>query len=138
MDFQKMFDMMSAQARQTRSLYHVTLGALIDALKDVDLDMQVLVRSKDGVDTFPGRFSSYRGYYADLSLSEGSEPMTVDTLLSQAEVALGSTFEGYKGGDFVMGHDTPLWFAEYGCCGPAIIDAYAGDGFFLLITKDLD
>lgn len=138
MDFQKLFDTMSAQDRQTRSRYHVTLGALIDALKEVDLDMQVLVRNENGEDFFPGRLDSYRGYYADLALSEGSEPMTVNTLLSQAEVALGSTFEGYKGGEFVMGEDTPLWFAEYGCCGSAIVDAHDGDGFFLLITKDVD
>ncbi len=138
MDFQKLFDAMSAQDRQTRSRYHVTLGSLIEALREVDLDMQVLVRNEEGEDFFPGRFDSYRGYYADLSLTEGKEPMTVNTLLSQAEVALGSTFEGYKGGEFVMGEDTPLWFAEYGCCGPAIVDARHVEGFFLLRVKDVD
>ena len=29
---------------------------------------------------------------------------------------MGATFEGYKGGDFLMGKNTPLWVANYSYC----------------------
>ena len=41
--------------------------------------------------------------------------------MKEAEKANGSKFEGYKGGDFTMTRDTPVWFSHYADTGPAII-----------------
>ncbi len=46
---------------------------------------------------------------------------------------LGRTLEGYKGGEFMMGRNTPLWLAEWGRCGPAIL-GLSDDGH--VITGD--
>jgi hypothetical protein len=36
--------------------------------------------------------------------------------------ALGTTYGGYKGGDFTMYDDSPLWVANYGeCSGTTIL-----------------
>ena len=34
---------------------------------------------------------------------------------------MGQVFEGYKGGDFMMGALTPLWVAAYGNCGNKLL-----------------
>jgi len=41
--------------------------------------------------------------------------------------AMGQVFNGYKGGDFVMGALTPVWIASYGRLGRKII-ALSDDG----------
>lgn len=70
-----------------------------------------------------GRLHSYRGYYCDLAfepreVGEGGEQgergeRAVD-LLSRCKDAMGKVFQGYKGGDYLMGETTPLWVSVYG------------------------
>lgn len=87
---------------------NISLGALIEWLKDLPQDMVV----RDGFHN-P---HSYRGYYEDLAF-EPKENVTVAEMLASAESALGETFKGYKGGDFKMTASTDCWLAEYGSCG---------------------
>src|SRR5690606_36368854 len=63
---------------------------------------------------------SYRGYYEDLAFEPCCE-VTVAHMLETARKALDQTFEGYKGGDYVMTEDTPCWLAEYGSTGLPIV-----------------
>ena len=56
---------------------------------------------------------SYRGFYDELAF-EPAENVTVGAMLSDARSALNSTFEGWKGGEFVMGDYTPCWLAVEG------------------------
>lgn len=56
---------------------------------------------------------SYRGYYDQLAFAKESHTFVGD-MLSQANSALGQSFEGYKGGFFIMSSDTPCWIAEWG------------------------
>lgn len=89
----------------------MTLGELIDLL--AELPENALVVYDDGKDA-PNEFCSYRGIYRDLSLEPGSTAPTVKTLLERAQEANGKTYKGYKGGDFTMGRNTPIWVAFYG------------------------
>ena len=63
---------------------------------------------------------------------------SVADLLETANSALDNTFTGYKGGEFFMGPDTPLWIAPYGSCGPAIVGCEISDGALILRTKEID
>ena len=128
---QELFDTFSKMDRCTRGGYHVTLGSLIKALQAVPADMPVVFSD----DAIPGEFDSYRGYYADLALERGKAPVTAGEFLAKCENALGKEFTGYKGGEFLMGPDTPLWRAEYGDCGEAIVAAAVTGGRFVLTTK---
>ena len=65
---------------------------------------------------------SYRGYYDELAF-EPDEHARIGDMLSAAESALGKTFQGYKGGDYVMLEMTPVHIAEYGRCGEPITSA---------------
>jgi len=131
---QHLLDVVANQARQERSRYHLTLGELIDFLRDV-------TRRCPGA-TVSGltNAGSYRGYYADLAFELGMDDRLARDLLSEAEVALSQSFTGYKGGDFVMGEDTPLWQASYGTSnGFALLDVNFDEasGHVSFVRKDV-
>lgn len=81
------------------------LGELIEFLKGVDPAKVCRFGLKNP--------HSYRGYYEDLAF-EPAENVTVGEMLAAAEYALGETFTGYKGGEYVMGEHTDCWLANYG------------------------
>lgn len=110
------------------------LGGLIAALEALPPEMPVLI-DYGSVGPYeegeqprgrraPGRLHSYRGGYDHLALEAaegyreeflGWHPRdTVGSLLVEARAALGSRFEGYKGGEYLMGADTPIWVADDG------------------------
>lgn len=134
MNIQALLDALSDASARDRSKYHLTLGALIGELENsAGSD---LVRFDDG--SYVGREDSYRGYYEDLAFSASKDPSSVSEMLSRCRGALGQSYEGYKGGEYRMTEETPLWRGEYGCCGPAIVDVRREDGVLVLVTKDVD
>jgi hypothetical protein len=86
----------------------MTLGELIYRLKRLPPDEPCALCSPH----------SYRGYYDQLAFEldsfRGTRTRTVKDALEEAESALGRTFEGYKGGEYVMKRDTPVWLSNYG------------------------
>lgn len=134
LDMQKMLDAFSASNRDVRSGYHLTLGGLIAALEIENPALPIVL--DNGME--PGDFDSYRGYYSDLSIEPGANPITVGEMLTKAKAALGATFTGYKGGDFVMGEGTPLWASEYGCAsGIAVTGVVLHPEKVVLSTKQI-
>lgn len=76
---------------------------------------------------------SYRGDYMDLAF-EPAENVRVGDMLTDARSALGTTFHGYKGGEYTMHGHTDCWLAEYGCLGETL-----GEHFVpLLLAQDAD
>lgn len=111
-DVQAMLDGLSAQMQRERSTTQFTLGNLIAALEAMPLSAMI-----DGIKS-P---HSYRGYYCDLAFEPSESRTQVATALVMCREAMGQVFEGYKGGDYMMGATTPLWIALYGCCGKKIV-----------------
>jgi hypothetical protein len=74
---------------------------------------------------YPTTLASWRGAYQELALgfqvtvghNLGQEDPTVASILIECRSALGQTFEGWKGGDFVMSEATPVWVANPGNSG---------------------
>lgn len=62
---------------------------------------------------------SYRGDYMDLAF-EPKANITVGFMLASARTARGTTFQGYKGGDYTMRGYTDCWLAEYGDVGETL------------------
>lgn len=56
---------------------------------------------------------SFRGDYMDLAF-EPRRNIAIGNMLAAARSALGTTYEGYKGGDYTMGEHTSCWIANYG------------------------
>lgn len=99
----------------------MTLGELIDRLEKEDPSTVV-----------PMGFTnphSYRGYYYDLAF-EPAENVTVGEMLEAARGAVGTVFEGWKGGLFKMGRGTDVWLSKEGWTGegigPVLLDYMLG------------
>lgn len=115
---QALVNQMNAEAQQERSGTQLTLGGLIERLEAMPQDAKVI-----GF----GEPHSYRGYYCDLAFEKTAEKRTVAEVLYEVRGCMGQKFEGYKGGDFWMTGNTPVWLADYGRCGLKIM-AIADDG----------
>lgn len=112
-----------------------TLGEVILLLKAQPASNIVKL---DFTDDNPDGLRSYRGYYEDLSLDYDSDAksMKVKRLLKMFEVADGSTYTGYKGGDFTMHRRTLVWVAPYGNCGRMLVDIKNKNGTTIIITQE--
>jgi hypothetical protein len=103
-----MLEGLSAELQRQRAATQMTLGDLISELEAMPKDAVVANLCEP---------HSYRGYYSDLAFKLQDGTRLASDLLSDCRAAMGMVFYGYKGGDFVMGSLTPIWVAEYGCCG---------------------
>lgn len=109
-----------ADAHRERQLTQMTLGKLIARLNE--LPPSTLVEAL-------GTPHSYRGYYSDLAFEPGVGQQFASRALEVARSALGEVFEGYKGGDYMMTGDAPVWIASYGYCGRKLM-GITDDGKF--------
>lgn len=114
------------------------LGDLIDTLEALPPTYDV--KFDDG--TIPHKFHSWRGVYAELTLSRNvygePERMSVRRLLGLAKKADGGTFTGYKGGEYQMSRHTPVWADKYGeYQRRGLMGARVQDGTVILQTADL-
>lgn len=134
MDLQKLIDAMNQVSERTRGEYHVTLGSLIKRLEE--LPPSTPVRFSDA--GCPGEEDSYRGYYSDLAFCSMPGETTAGDLLTRCQKALDHVYTGYKGGDYRMHVKTPLWRAEYGNCGDAIVRAEFDGSALVLHCKPED
>lgn len=135
MDLQALFDALGESSRMTRSGYHLTLGKAISMLETVE-PSRLVEFDKGGS---PSDAHSYRGYYSDLAFEPVSGVITASAFLAELKDSLGRSFEGYKGGDFPMTDTTPLWAAQYGSCGRAIVGVQAdGAGPVILVTREVE
>lgn len=89
----------------------MTLGELIEELSKHPRD-KIVARGF-------GHPHSYRGDYSELAFRPVNST-TVGDMLDAAKEADGTTYDGYKGGEFTMGFYTPVHIAEYGNTGEEI------------------
>jgi hypothetical protein len=102
------------RAETMKTSQQLTVGELILLLEQVNDKARKV--SFDFGYFYPIGLDSWRGSYCELAFeysNEGDAP-TVEQVLNQLRSAIGKTYEGYKGGDFVMGKTTPLWVANCG------------------------
>ena len=109
---QAFVDGLSAQWQRERAGSQMTLGKLIDRLSTLPADKPINELKNP---------HSYRGYYCDLAFETGVNKIPVAEALALCRSAMGEVLEGYKGGDFQMGRNTPVWLANYGCTGQKLL-----------------
>lgn len=117
MSIQALMDGLSAQWQRERAETQMTLGKLISALEAMPEGAEVANLNSA---------HSYRGYYSDLALEQGEGTRRAADLLAECKTAMRQVFCGYKGGDYVMGALTPVWVANYGCCGQKLMALHVG------------
>ncbi|MDP1729143.1 MAG: hypothetical protein Q8L27_03000 [archaeon] len=139
MDLQTILDnaVKAKRAEELKNSPQLLLGEMIlklEAVKNKELPLFI-----DIMDKRPKGIDSWRGVYAELAIqtedlgsyqgevekdygdfqshkqiSIGKENPTVAEWIKVLKEAIGKTFTGYKGGDFLMGKGTPVYLAEYG------------------------
>lgn len=88
------------------------LGDLINALEEINPEYQVYIKPYN---LRPTGFDSYRGYYEDLSLTyDCDSDCMVKDLLKWAKNTINKKLLGYKGGEFLITENTPIWISNYG------------------------
>lgn len=158
--FQDTTDTMSAERQRQRSHEQMTLGAAIKVLRAMPQDAPVcglrpigsyrgyyqdLAFGSFGDRTrHPAAFGwtgdNYREWGKHRAPPEAIVPSpkeyaTVADVLADCESALGSCFEGYKGGDFWMTGATPLWVSGYGTAsGDRLMGLGIVDGALVPVT----
>jgi hypothetical protein len=146
-DLQKLMDTTAEMDRDTRKKYHVTLGQLLDELERDGAINRVVV-DLNGTHYFIWNGCSYRGYYADLSLLiaelKGEVAKEVPNQIEMLKGLLGQTMSGYKGGEFLIDRDAPLWVTNQvsNCSNLAVISfvkemALSGNVTLVLKVKDV-
>lgn len=86
---------------------------------------------------FPNMIDSWRGSYSELALNFTStgNNMKVTDFYCLLKDAVGKTFTGYKGGEFTMSRQTPVWVANYGNSGnTAVIEIVDNDYQVIIMT----
>ena len=113
-DIQKLVNVLSEAGNKERANYHLTLGQLIEKLEKAN--PTAIVHIDCDKFYYPTTPHSYRGYYDDLAFGsrELGEPVKADDFLKICKDALNNTFEGWKGGSYIMDARTPLWISEPG------------------------
>lgn len=91
----------------------------------------------------PNGIGSYRGYYSDLAIGFDNDYRRPDVkneeFRQELRDCIGQTFTGYKGGDFTMTEDTPVWVANNGNSGgTAVIRVTYNDWSVTLHTAKID
>jgi hypothetical protein len=109
----------------------LTLGVLIKRLERIQDKTKSLVFD-DGRGL--GEAMSYRGCYEYLAF--GSADSTVGEAIERATEAIGKTYIGYKGGEYMMDKDTLVFRAEFGCCGKMVIGIREHDDRVIIVTQD--
>ena len=123
----------------------LSLGELISEIEKAG------IQTDDGDDkdirydfgtTIPTCLDSYRGSYDELALGykltgydDSSEPRSVKAkdLLRELKSAIGKEFTGWKGGEFEMTEQTPVWVANCGDSGSTAIVGVMKEGSYGLI-----
>lgn len=119
-----------------RSIFQTTqLGSLIAALSKQPADN--LVRF-DFCGLVPRGVDSYRGFYDHLAIGWGPdqsafEETKVAGLLAILRGAVGRSFSGWKGGNYVMREDTPVWVANPGQCDSTAIVGVESNSYMTVI-----
>lgn len=150
MDLQQQFDII-VKAKRKESFDksdQLSLGEMILKLEPiVEKQKQRIAENKteatvqyDFEYLYPTSINSWRGSYAELALNFVTDeneykPMTVTEFLALLRGCVGKEFTGYKGGEFIMTKNTPVWVANFGNSGnTAVIDIIDNNYSVIIIT----
>lgn len=137
---QEAFDKMLKDERkiQVQESGQLSLGELIDRcekiLKGGNGECYVVF---DFENAHPESFDSWRGIYAELALGfQFERSVKLSEFIESAKDAVGQTFYGYKGGEFTMTKDTPVWVANYGNSGGTAVVGVLDEGWQAVILTE--
>lgn len=138
--------------RRFKDNEQLSLGELIDKLKDcIDINKDNKKVVFDFEYAFPTGLNIWRGSYSELSINysfngydndyhyNDKEPLEINEFIKLCQESIGKVYHGWKGGEYTMTEDTPLWVANSGNSGnTAVIDIFDNGYEVVIITKWMD
>jgi hypothetical protein len=126
----------------------ITVGELIEKLKAIDLsedDREPVVEFDFGDARPTGYIASWRGVYSEMALgyeaydyAYDGKP-TISELISNLESQIGEQRTGWKGGQYTINSNSPLWVANSGSGShTAIVDVIRPLWSIVIVTKNLE
>lgn len=115
----------------------LNLGEITDALAALPPTMRAFVMV-EGTLLSPDGVESYRGNCHDLAIEpvNASYERTVCDLLGCLVAANGQTYEGYKGGDYLMHRETAVVVSHYSLCSQEYVTGVeVRDGAAVVVTE---
>ena len=118
-----------------RNISQITLGELLNQLESIDSDKPIMFDNGKYPEIGGLGIYSYRGYYCHACMQYKSEyeRVTVANMIAMLKNKIGDVRTGYKGGDYYMNPDVPVWMAEYGRAEQIAIVEVDGDGYTAII-----
>ena len=115
----------------------LSLGELMDKIKPLINDEIKVVYDFCGA--FPTSIDSWRGSYDELSLNhingeDTAKKLTGNEFHALLEQAIGATYQGYKGGEYIMSKDTPVWVDSYGKYTETAIVGVFNNGYEVVLV----
>ena len=115
-----------------------SLGDLIEKLEEID-DLNSKDVRFDFAYFAPSTFHSWRGAYEELAVSYSEDTKNAGVFLDECRNTIGKTFTGWKGGEFTMSSETPVWVALAGMsCNTVIIAVSDHDSMVILHTAYME
>ena len=125
----------------------ITLGELINQLDNLELKYNEENYKSVYFDfgtAIPTDLDSWRGSYDELALgyeltgydrkdNSAFTDCKADKLLEKLKSAVGKTYYGWKGGDFIMNENTPIWVANSGNSGNTGVIGVLDEGWCIII-----
>ncbi len=151
MEMQNFVDLIVTAKRKQRMIDspQLTLGQLISEIEKIGIkkengeDMDIAF---DFGSAIPTTLASWRGSYAELALGyrlSGYDAydqekghfsdVTAEKVLAELKQAVGATYYGWKGGDFLMDENTPVWVANQGNADNTIIIGVLNAGYKMVL-----
>jgi hypothetical protein len=119
----------------------LNLGGLIRELKALERGF----RGRDPEILFevgyicPSGLGSYRGYYEDLAIHYEDEAWIKHRAFRESlEAIVGSIIHGYKGGEYRVTLETPVWVANPGATGGTVVTGVYDDGYYARIKTEIE
>jgi len=107
-----------AQREAALRVGQLSLAQLIEELENLPSeaeDYPVSVQDSYRRTCFIDGYGSYRGFYSEMALESSYAPShTLSSLLKLLKGSLGGCLFGYKGGNFPITGETPVWVSDYG------------------------
>lgn len=125
------------RARRFSKSNQLSLGEIISKVEDLlKLKDEKINVVYDFGYLAPKEIDSWRGSYDELALDYSNHGgLTLKDFHELLLKAVDNTFEGYKGGEYTMSKDTPVWVANYGDSGhTAVLGVIDGGWQVVIIT----
>lgn len=124
----------------------LTLEKLLNLLKDIPTEWgkePVDIRFDFGT-AYPIGFSSWRGNYREVAINyslsgyDGKQFAHTDLkdFVVMIQKSIGKEFYGWKGGDFTMTEDTPVWVANDGNVGNTAVVGIKNEDYTVIILTE--